>query len=263
MRRLIVALAPIYLSISLVACYEGKILNGDDEEPTTTNVVALEEDKNMIENDTEGLDKEEKDENLSDLKPMVMINDKIYIDTGKESNIEGRCGTFDGEITSLVSQNEKPKENNQCNFKSGVGVGYQYVTDTSIELFLNEKWFVFQIDDDLGVTLSADNITENGLTLNCVQNDEIGQPTGELQSSSYFWIEKDVEGMWEKLEFPQNIAFDDMALIVNRNDVTTWDIDWSYIWTLDNGKYRLHKELMDFRGTGDYDIYDYFIEFQL
>ncbi len=34
--------------------------------------------------------------------PMVMVNGKLYCDTGKESTLYRRCGTPDGEIISTV-----------------------------------------------------------------------------------------------------------------------------------------------------------------
>lgn len=75
--------------------------------------------------------------------PMVMVNGELYYDTGKESTMTVRCGNMDGEITSTVDGSEIPSENNQSNF--GTGFGYQYGnTDTTIEIFMNEKWFVFE-----------------------------------------------------------------------------------------------------------------------
>ena len=74
--------------------------------------------------------------------PMVRINDKLYYDTGEESTIEGRCGNMDGQITSTVDGSEIPTENNQSNF--GSGFGYQYGMDDTIEIYMNEKWFVFE-----------------------------------------------------------------------------------------------------------------------
>lgn len=74
--------------------------------------------------------------------PMVMVNDKLYYDTGKESSVEGRCGNMDGQITSTVDGTETPTENNQSNF--GTGFGYQYGSEeNTIEIFMNEKWIVF------------------------------------------------------------------------------------------------------------------------
>ena len=54
-----------------------------------------------------------------DLIPMVMVNDRIYLDTGTESEAELRCKTKDRTITSEVGRSEKPTQNNQSNF--GIG----------------------------------------------------------------------------------------------------------------------------------------------
>lgn len=77
-----------------------------------------------------------------DVIPMVMIDGKLYYDTGKESSIDGRCGMMDGEITSTVEGSETPTVDNQSNF--GTGFGYQYGADNTIEIFMNEKWIVFE-----------------------------------------------------------------------------------------------------------------------
>lgn len=74
--------------------------------------------------------------------PMVMVDGKLYYDTGKESTISGRCGVMDGEITSTVDGSEIPTKDNQSNF--GTGFEYQYGADNTIEIFMNEKWIVFE-----------------------------------------------------------------------------------------------------------------------
>ena len=78
--------------------------------------------------------------------PMVRVNGKLYYDTGRESTIRGRCGNMDGEITSTVDGTEIPTEDNQSNF--GSGFGYQYGTDDTIEIYMNEKWFVFEYREE-------------------------------------------------------------------------------------------------------------------
>ena len=80
-------------------------------------------------------------ENLSDLPPMVMVNNKLYMDTGKIAEMK-KCGTWDGAITSQVAPNQKPTENNQSNF--GVGFGYQYGGEEGIDVYMNDKWYVFR-----------------------------------------------------------------------------------------------------------------------
>ena len=74
--------------------------------------------------------------------PMVMVDGKLYYDTGKESGIDGRCAMMDGEITSSVDGPETPAADNQSNF--GTGYGYQYGADDTIELLINGKWIVFE-----------------------------------------------------------------------------------------------------------------------
>lgn len=74
--------------------------------------------------------------------PMVMVDGKLYYDTGKESSIDGRCAMMDGEISSSVDGSEIPTEDDQSNF--GTGYGYQYGADDTIELLINGKWIVFE-----------------------------------------------------------------------------------------------------------------------
>ncbi len=78
--------------------------------------------------------------------PMVRIDNKLYYDTGRESIVNGRCGNMDGEITSTVDGTEIPMEDNQSNF--GSGFGYQYGADDTIEIYMNEKWFVFEYREE-------------------------------------------------------------------------------------------------------------------
>ena len=77
---------------------------------------------------------------------MVRIDGKLYYDTGRESIMDARCGTMDGEITSTVDGTEIPTEDNQSNFESGFG--YQYGADDTIEIYMNEKWFVFEYREE-------------------------------------------------------------------------------------------------------------------
>lgn len=92
--------------------------------------------------------------------PMAMVNGKLYYDTGKESTVSGRCGNMDGEITSTVEGSEIPTENNQSNF--GTGFGYQYGEDNTIEIYMNEKWFIFEYREEKAVGSISGTITRIG-----------------------------------------------------------------------------------------------------
>ena len=81
-----------------------------------------------------------------DLVPMVMVDGKIYLDTGKESSVEARCGMMDGEITSSVDGTQKPTQDGESNF--GTGYGYQYGSqEGTIEIYMNEEWRVFATEE--------------------------------------------------------------------------------------------------------------------
>lgn len=78
--------------------------------------------------------------------PMVMVDGKLYLDTGMESSVEARCGVMDGEVTSSVDGTKKPTQDGESNF--GTGYGYQYgPQEGTIEIFMNEKWWVFATED--------------------------------------------------------------------------------------------------------------------
>lgn len=89
---------------------------------------------------------ERRNETLYDRIPMVMVDGKLYYDTGRESTLDGRCGTMDGEIKTTVDASQVPTEDNQSNF--GSGYGYQYMTESTIEVYLNDKWMVFEHRSD-------------------------------------------------------------------------------------------------------------------
>ena len=81
-----------------------------------------------------------------DLIPMVMVDGKLYLDTGIESSVEARCRVMDGEITSAVDGTEKPTQDGESNF--GTGYEYQYgPQEGTIEIFMNGKWWVFATED--------------------------------------------------------------------------------------------------------------------
>ncbi|MCI7182227.1 MAG: hypothetical protein MSA26_17005 [Lachnospiraceae bacterium] len=78
--------------------------------------------------------------------PMVMVDGKLYLDTGMESSVEARCGVMDGEITSSVDGTKKPTQDGESNF--GTGYGYRYgPQEGTIEIFMNKKWWVFATED--------------------------------------------------------------------------------------------------------------------
>ena len=111
------------------------------------NMLGLDLDKEQLLK--QQLPKQEDADAMYDRIPMVRVDGKLYYDTGKESTIDWRCGNMDGEITSTVDGTEIPTEDNQSNF--GSGFGYQYGADDTIEIYMNEKWFVFEYREESSI----------------------------------------------------------------------------------------------------------------
>ena len=78
-----------------------------------------------------------------DVRPAVMIDGELYCSDGRESEITGRCGVMDGEITSSVGENELPSRNGESNF--GSGFGYQVISSDTLEVNIDGKWIVFEL----------------------------------------------------------------------------------------------------------------------
>lgn len=122
-------------------CLEVTVIQSSYEDIIGTKQEFFQVENNISEQNSTGLQ--------WDIIPMVMVNNKLYYDTGKESTLDGRCGVMDGKIISTVDGSEIPTQNDQSNF--GTGFEYQYGSDDTIEIFMNEKWIVFEQRDDAGI----------------------------------------------------------------------------------------------------------------
>ncbi|MEE8885843.1 MAG: hypothetical protein SOI56_04620 [Eubacteriales bacterium] len=76
-----------------------------------------------------------------DIIPSVMVNGKVYQDTGYISSAVG-CGTMDGEITSTVDRSEMPSKDDQSNF--GKGYGYQYGGENTVLVQMKDQMEIFR-----------------------------------------------------------------------------------------------------------------------
>lgn len=118
-------------------------------------------------------------------------------------------------------------------------------------------------EDAWGIQLSALNVTANGMTLVCAQSG--GEPTGELQTGSDYFLEKEEDGAWVNVKpLVQDWGWTSEAWLVKMNAETSWEINWSWIYgELPAGTYRLTKKFMCFRDAGDYDTKNYTAEFAI
>lgn len=78
----------------------------------------------------------------AELPQLVLVNGILYENTGRESDIDARCGTMDGAIESAVESWQEPTEERQSNF--GTGYEFQYVTNEEIDVVIDGKWMIFR-----------------------------------------------------------------------------------------------------------------------
>ena len=116
---------------------------------------------------------------------------------------------------------------------------------------------------DWGITLTAENVTAEGLTLVCAQAG--GDVSGELNIGEDYFLEVKTENGWEKVPTVlEEYAWNSIAYIVNMNDETRWEINWNWLYgALESGNYRIGKEFMNFRAPGDYDKCVFYAEFEV
>ena len=123
-------------------------------------------------------------------------------------------------------------------------------------MIFDEKW---------GVTLTAEDITPTGVTIKCTQSN--GNPTGELQTGSWYIVETWTrEYGWKQMPYiiDGEIGWNDIAWIIPMDDITELEVNWEWLYgKLPTGKYRIGKEITDFRSSGDFDTAIYYAEFEI
>ena len=114
-----------------------------------------------------------------------------------------------------------------------------------------------------GLALSVKDVTASGLTLVCTQSG--GELTGELQTGSDYKLIVLKDGTWEDVPTViEDYGWDMIAYGVSKKDVTEFEYDWEWLYgKLPAGTYRMVKGFIEYRATGDYDNFDYWVEFEI
>lgn len=122
--------------------YDGNIAESYPAQINKVYAIILINPSYLVEESKEGRD----DSIKWDLIPMVMVDDKLYLDTGYESVVDDKAHVIDGEIIFEVDGSEKPVINDQSNFGTGYGYKYGEINGT-IKIFMNGKWWVFATEE--------------------------------------------------------------------------------------------------------------------
>lgn len=115
-------------------------------------------------------------------------------------------------------------------------------------------------EEDWGIELLTENVTPIGLTL--VFNQSGGKNVASLYTGSDYVIQRLENNDWIDVPAIAEVAWNAIALIIEKDSTTTFDVNWEFLYgELPKGNYRIGKEIMNFRKTGDYDkkmMYAYF-----
>lgn len=118
---------------------------------------------------------------------------------------------------------------------------------------------------DWGITMTAENVTPTGADI--VIRQEGGKVTGELNTGSFYVIERLENGAWTQVPYlPQEgeVAWTSVAFMLEKGSARTFSENWGWLYgELPEGAYRIGKGISDFRGTGDYDDCMYYAEFTI
>lgn len=129
--------------------------------------------------------------------------------------------------------------------------------------YMPPEFMIFE--ENWGITLEAENFTSTGVTIKCTQSG--GKPTGKLQTGSWYIVENwTQESGWKEVDYiiEDNIGWTEEAWLIPENSTSEWEVNWEWLYgELPAGQYRIGKEIMDFRETGDYDAAIYYAEFEI
>ena len=135
--------------------------------------------------------------------------------------------------------------------------------DRMLSSYFPPEFMIF--DEKWGVTLIVEDITPTGITIKCTQSN--GDPTGELQTGSWYIVETWTrEYGWKQMPYiiDGEIGWNDIAWIISMDDTTEMEVNWEWLYgKLPTGKYRIGKEITDFRSSGDFDTAIYYAEFEI
>ena len=200
--------------------------------------------------------------------PSIIYQGSLYRTTGKQIPAEVDESAILGEISSVVPLNQLPTKEGEANFGE---IGDQYaITSDGLLVKMNNEWTLFELPDieaeeTWGITLTAETVTPTSATIICTQSG--GEPTGELHTGSWYILENwTQENGWREMPYviDGEIGWTSEAWMIPMNDTCEWEVNWEWLYgTIPDGKYRIGKEITDFRASGDYDNVIYFVEFSI
>ena len=118
---------------------------------------------------------------------------------------------------------------------------------------------------DWGITMKVENVTPSGLTLVCSQSE--GENISQLETGSSFVVQKKKKDKGKDVDYiikKDEVGWTMEARILPKESTGKLEVDWEWLYgKLPSGDYRIGKEFMNFRGTGDFDKETVYAEFTI
>lgn len=114
-----------------------------------------------------------------------------------------------------------------------------------------------------GVTMTVNKGTESSTKLTVAFKNNSNR---QCTYGDYFCLEKKINGRWYQVPvtIDGNYGFNAIGYDLASGDAGEREVDWKWLYgSLNTGEYRIVKDILDFRGTGDYDKYYLTAEFTI
>jgi hypothetical protein len=115
--------------------------------------------------------------------------------------------------------------------------------------------------DMVVMEIKKDTVSPQGLTIS-FQNDSEKQ----IVYGKSFWLEKKIDGRWYQVpvSIEGEYGFEDIGYGLSSKMGGEWMVDWEWLYgSLENGDYRIVKDVLDFRAPGDFDTHHLAAEFHI
>ncbi len=114
--------------------------------------------------------------------------------------------------------------------------------------------------EDITMTIKKGTVSPTGLTV-IIKNDS----EGEVTYGEPYELEKEINGAWYKVPvLVEDYAFIEIAYVLQPGESNEWKVDWEWLYgSLEEGKYRIIKEVLNYREPGDTDRFYLAAEFTL
>ena len=135
-----------------------------------------------------------------------------------------------------------------------------YVEDDMVfslfESFDNESIVL----EGVSMSVKKDSVTANGAVVTL-----LNKADKDYQYGQQYFIQKYEDSRWYHVPYViEDFGFEDIAYGLEKDSKSEFTIDWNWLYgSLETGEYRIVKDIMDFRATGDYDVYTLTAEFTI